>query len=60
MAEIIKNNTPIKYVRTIGVTESVEPYGDMYRYKGTIYHHRDWDNLFELGKRFLEPKTDTL
>ena len=59
VAGIIKNNTPIKYARTIAVTESFDPYPDLYQYKGTIYHHRYWDKMLELGKEFIELKTDT-
>ena len=59
VADIIKNNTPIKYSRTIDVTKSFEPYGDLYQYKGTLYHHANWEQLFDFGKAFLELKTDT-
>ena len=59
VANIIKNNTVIKYARTITVTKSFEPYDDLYQYKGTLYHHANWDELFETGKAFLELKTDT-
>ncbi len=59
VAGIIKDNTVIKYSRTIGVTYSFEPYADKYQYKGTVYHHGDWDKMLELGKQFLELETDT-
>lgn len=59
VAEIIKNNTPIRYARTIDVTKSFEPYEDLYQYNGTLYHHKYWDNLFEMGEKFLELNTDT-
>ncbi len=59
VAGIIKDNTVIKYSRTIGVTYSFEPYDDKYQYKGTVYHHGDWDKMLELGKHFLELETDT-
>lgn len=59
VAELIKNNTVIKYARTITVTESFEPYEDLYQYKATLYHHEDWDKLFEFGKKFLEEDSDT-
>lgn len=59
VAQIIKNNTPIKYARTIGVTHSFEPYEDLYQFKGTAYHHADWNDLFDFGKNFLELKADT-
>lgn len=59
VAELIKNNTGVKYSRTIDVTESFEPYRDIFQYKGTLYHHRDWDKLFEMGEKFLSLKADT-
>ena len=59
VANIIKNNTIIKYARTITVTKSFEPYEDLYQYKGTLYHHGNWDELFEMGEKFLNLKTDT-
>ena len=59
VADIIKNNTIIKYARTITVTKSFDPYPDLYQYKGTLYHHGNWNKLFETGKAFLELKADT-
>jgi len=59
VAAIIRENTPIKYARTVGVTHSFEPYGDLYQYKGTLYHHEDWDELFDMGRRFIELDPET-
>lgn len=59
VADLIKNNTIIKYARTIDVTKSFEPYDDLYQYKGTLYHHGCWDSLFDMGREFLELKADT-
>lgn len=59
VADIIKNNTKIKYARTIDTTKSFEPYPDLFQYKGTLYHHSDWDLLFDMGKKFLDLKTET-
>lgn len=59
VAAIIKNNTPIRYARTITTTGSFEPYPDLYQYKGTVYHHRQFEDMFELGRKFLELETDT-
>lgn len=53
VAEIIKNNTPIKYARTIETTKNFKPFTDLYKYKGTVYHHAEWEDLFELGEKFL-------
>lgn len=59
VAEIIKNHTVIKYARTVGVTKSFEPFHNLYQYQGTLYHHENWDILFDMGKKFLELRTDT-
>ena len=59
VADIIKNNTPIKYARTTPTTKSFDLFDDLYQYKGSLYHHMEWDMLFDMGKRFLELKTDT-
>ena len=59
VADIIKNNTPIKYARTIDTTKSFDLYPDLYQYKGTVHHHAEWNKMLELGKDFLELKTDT-
>ena len=59
VADLIKNNTVIRYARTIDVTYTFDPYPDLYQYKGTVYHHADWDKLFDIGKNFVELETDT-
>ena len=59
VAELIRNNTGVKYSRTITTTESFEPYTDIFQYKGTLYHHAQWDKLFEMGEKFLSLKGDT-
>ena len=59
VADIIKNNTGIKYARAFDVTHSFEPFPDLYQYKGTMSHWEDWDSFFEIGKEFLELKAET-
>lgn len=59
IAELIKEKTTVKYARTVGVTKSFEPYGDLFQYNGTLYHHENWDNLFEMGEKFLKLESDT-
>lgn len=54
VAEIIEKNTGIKYARSFDVTESFEPFKDLYRYEGTLYIHGGWDKLFDMGKKFLD------
>lgn len=59
IAGIIKDNTVIKYARTVPTTGSFEPYPDVFQYRGTLYHHAEWDKLFEMGEKFLKLETDT-
>lgn len=59
VAKLIEENTPIKYARAFDVTKSFEPYPDLYQYKGTLYHHANWDDLFKMGEEFINLKTDT-
>lgn len=59
VADIVKNSTGIKYARTVPVTKSFQPYHDLYQYKGTLYHHENWSDLFDMGKKFLALETDT-
>ncbi len=59
IADLVKNNTGIKYARTIGVTKSFDPYPDLYRYVGSWTPCKDWDTLYEMGKEFISLTTDT-
>lgn len=59
VAKLIKDNTNIKYARTTRVTESFEPYNDLFQYRGTIHHIRDIDLLFRLGNKFIEMVPET-
>lgn len=53
VASIIKRGTGIKYCRTTVSSHSFAPQENLYEFKPTVYHHREWDKLFELGERFL-------
>lgn len=59
VAKLILENTGIQYARTVPTTQSFAPYKDLYQYKGTVYHHVEWDRMLEMGKAFLELKADT-
>ena len=59
VANLIKNNTPIKYARTIITTNSFEPYPDLLQYRGTISHFAGWEDMLRMGKEFIELETDT-
>ena len=58
VAEVIKNHTGVRYCRTIADTHSFAPQKNLYRFNPTVYHIMDFDRLMELGRRFVELKTD--
>ena len=59
VVELIKNRTGVEYSRCATTTKSFEPFTDLLRYEGTLYHHQDWDMLFDMGKKFLELKAES-
>ena len=59
VAEIIKNNTGVKYSRTIISNYSFEPQTNLYKFNPTMHHFAGIDKLMEMGNKFLEMKADT-
>lgn len=56
---LIRERTGVKYVRSIEDTDSFEPQTDLFRFRPNVYNLMEMDRMFELGKRFVELKTDT-
>lgn len=52
-AKIIKEHTGVKYARALETNLSFAPQENLYRFQGTLYHHEQWDKLFEMGEKFL-------
>lgn len=59
VAQVIQNHTGIEYARTTVSSHSFAPQTDLFRFKPTVYHHVEWDELFRLGREFIELQTDT-
>ena len=59
IAEVIKNNTGIKYARTTVSSNNFDMQKDLYVFKPTVYHYAEWDKMTELANEFIELKTDT-
>lgn len=57
VADVIRNNTGVKYSRTTTSTYNFDLQDDLLKFDPTIYHF-EWDKLFELGKKFVEMKPD--
>lgn len=58
VADIIKNNTGIKYARSFDVDGTFDTNKDMYQYEGTMSHCENWDSFFEIGEKFLNLQTE--
>lgn len=58
VAGVIKNNTKIRFARTITSSESFDIPDNLLRYNPTVYYIEK-DKLFSLGEKFLSLKTDT-
>lgn len=52
VAEVIKNNTPIKYARTITENYSFDLQDNLLRFNPTVYH-LDFDKMFEIAEEFI-------
>jgi peptidoglycan/xylan/chitin deacetylase (PgdA/CDA1 family) len=58
VAKIIEKNTGVKYCRTTVSSHNFDTQTDLFQFKPSVYHHAEWDKLFELGERFLNLETD--
>ena len=58
VADVIRNNTGVKYCRTTVSSGNFEPQEDLFVFKPTVYHHAEFDKLFHLGEKFVNLKTD--
>lgn len=57
VAEIIKNNTGVKYSRTITCNNSFDIQDNLYRFNPTAYH-LDFDDMMKLGQKFIDNTPD--
>ena len=56
--KIIREKTGIKYARTTTSTYNFDLQDDLILFNPTVYHHREWDAMFSLGRKFLELKPE--
>lgn len=52
VANTIKNNTSIKYSRTIASTHNFDLQENLFRFNPTIYH-KEWDTMEKLAENFI-------
>lgn len=58
VAELIRDNTGVKYSRTTTSTYSFELPEDLLMLDPTVHHHADMDGLFRLGREFIDLKPE--
>ena len=58
VAKIIKENTGVKYSRTITCNESFQPQDNLFRFDPTVYHLH-WEKMMALGQQFVEMEAET-
>ncbi len=56
--ELIRRHTGVRYARTTTSTYDFLPQTDLLEFKPSVYHHREWDEMFRLGEEFLRLETD--
>lgn len=59
VAELIRENTGIKYARTTISSYSFDLQEDLFTFKPTVYHYVDWDKMIQLGSEFVRMETET-
>lgn len=52
-AKLIAQNTGVLYARTTVSSYNFDKQRDLYVFRPTVYHHGEWDKLFELGEQFI-------
>ena len=58
VAKIIAERTGAKYARTTVSSHGFGKEPDLFQFKPSVYHHEEWDKLFELGEKFLKLNAD--
>lgn len=53
VSELIKHNTGIKYARNIISNHSFALQDNLHEFYPTVYHHGEWDKMFELADKFI-------
>lgn len=59
VANIIRENTGVRYCRTITDTDSFCKQDNLYRFNPNVYHILEFDRLMQLGQKFVELNANT-
>lgn len=55
---LIKEKTGIKYARTTTSTHNFDLQDNLFEFKPSVYHHKNWDKMFELAEKFVNLKPE--
>lgn len=58
VAALIRENTGVKYARTITSVDSFDIQDDLYRFNPNVHDIAEGDRLMELGRKFIDLKPD--
>ncbi len=58
VADLIRTRTGVKYARTTTSTHNFDLQQNLHIFNPTVYHHVEWDKLFELGGKFIALQPD--
>lgn len=58
VSSVIRARTGIRYARTTVSAHDFLPQADLLEFRPSVYHHREWDKMLEMGEEFLKLKTD--
>ncbi len=58
VVDVLRRRSQIKYARTTISTHNFDIQDNLLCFKPTVYHHGEWDKMFELAEEFLTLKTD--
>ena len=59
VANVIRENTGIKYSRSTTNTDSFDPQDNLFRFNPNVYHIIEFDRLMEMGRSFIELEAKT-
>lgn len=58
VADVIRENTGVKYARTTVSSGNFDVQDDLFVFKPSVYHHKEWDAMERLADAFLALKPD--
>lgn len=59
VAQVIQENTGVKYARTTVSARSFDVQPDLYVFRPTVYHHTEWAQMERLADEFIALRPDT-